>query len=66
MKKNAQSNQLSLKGSPNPRRRLQILRDGTSKPDNNSKNSPFNSNTNNKEYFNIKSRLKNAAMNNES
>ncbi len=64
MKKNAQSNQLSLKGSPNPRRRLQILRDGISKPDINGKNSPFSKNSNNKEYFNIKSRLKNAAINN--
>lgn len=45
------------KGSPNPRRRLHILRDAISKPDPiNNNYSQFNSN---KQYLNIKARVKN-------
>jgi hypothetical protein len=60
---------MKLKGSPNPRRRLQIIRDGISKAETSVKlpnNSPFNASSgSNKEYFSIKSRLKNAALKNE-
>jgi hypothetical protein len=60
---------MKLKGSPNPRRRLQIIRDGISKAETNVKlpnNSPFNASSgSNKEYLNMKSRLKNAVMKNE-
>lgn len=45
------------KGSPNPRRRLHILRDVISKPDPiNNNYSQFNSN---KQYLNIKARVRN-------
>lgn len=49
---------LRLKGSPNPRRRLHLLRDAISKPEGvKNSSSPFGGN--NKEYFNIKARIKN-------
>ena len=52
---------MRLKGSPNPRRRLHLLRDAISKPEGmKNSNSPFSGN---KEYLNIKARIKNVVEN---
>ena len=57
MKKDNRDERVKL--SPNPRRKLHILRDAISKPEciKNS-NSPFGPN-NNKEYLNVKAHIKN-------
>ena len=47
---------MKINGSPNQRRRLHILRDAISKPDINKNHSQFNAN---KQYLNVKARVKN-------